>query len=70
MPQIRPAQESEYPLVRGFYYALIDAMENAEFKPGWEKDVYPAPEFLTDSIRNGEVISALTSQLPARLHPK
>ena len=55
MLQIRPAQESEYPLVRGFYHALIDAMENAEFKPGWEKDVYPAPEFLMDSIRNGEL---------------
>lgn len=25
-------------------------MENAEFKPGWEKDVYPTQDFLKKSI--------------------
>lgn len=62
MLQIRLAQESEYPLVRGFYHALIDAMKNAEFKPGWEKDVYPAPEFLMKSIRNGELYIGFTGE--------
>ena len=55
MLEIRPANQKEYPAVRVFYHDLIDAMENAEFSPGWKKDVYPAPEFLFESIRNGEL---------------
>ena len=55
MLTIRPATENEYPAVREFYHSLIDAMENAEFSPGWKKDVYPAPEFLSDSIKHDEL---------------
>lgn len=55
MFEIRTANENEYPAVREFYHSLIDAMEYAEFRPGWEKDVYPTPDFLLDSIRNGEL---------------
>lgn len=55
MLEIRLAKENEYPLVRKFYYSLIDAMENAEFAPGWKKDIYPEPEFLINSIRNSEL---------------
>ena len=55
MLEIRPATETEYPAVKGFYDSLIDEMENAEFGPGWKKDIYPAPEFLIDSIRRGEL---------------
>lgn len=55
MFQIRAAQAADYERVREFYYALTDAMENAEFKPGWEKDVYPTQAFLQTSIENGEL---------------
>lgn len=55
MLEIRLARENEYSAVRGFYHSLIDAMEHAEFRPGWEKDVYPAPEFLAESIRDDEL---------------
>ena len=55
MLEIRPASESEYGTVRAFYHALIDALEHAEFSPGWEKDIYPTPLFLMESIRNGEL---------------
>lgn len=55
MLQIRAAQTTDYERVRDFYYALTDAMENAEFKPGWEKDVYPTQAFLRESIENGEL---------------
>ena len=55
MLEIRPANENEYPAVRKFYHSLIDEMENAQFGPGWKKDIYPAPEFLLESIRKGEL---------------
>ena len=52
---IRPAAAADYPAVRDFYYALTDEMADASYRPGWEKDVYPAQEFLKDSIRRGEL---------------
>jgi ribosomal protein S18 acetylase RimI-like enzyme len=52
---LKCANEKEYPAIRDFYYALTDEMEDAEFKPGWEKDVYPTQEFLKESIRNKEL---------------
>lgn len=52
---IRPAETADYSRVRDFYYDLTDAMADAEFKPGWEKDVYPTQEFLQTSIQNGEL---------------
>lgn len=55
MLQIRTAHPVDYADVRDFYYALTDAMEHAEFKPGWEKDVYPTQDFLHSSIENAEL---------------
>lgn len=55
MVTIRAADMADYPCVRDFYYDLIDRMEDAEFKPGWERDIYPTQEFLIQSIRNGEL---------------
>ena len=39
MLQIRTADNSDYSDVRDFYYSLIDAMADAEYKPGWQKAV-------------------------------
>ena len=55
MLQIRAAAQNDYGNVRDFYYALIDAMKDADFKPGWEKDIYPTQEFLIRSIKNKEL---------------
>lgn len=55
MLQIRAADSSDYSNVRDFYYSLIDAMEDAEYKPGWEKDIYPTQAFLIRSIENNEL---------------
>ena len=55
MLEIRPATETEYPAVKEFYDSLIEEMENAEFAPGWKRDIYPAPDFLIDSIQNDEL---------------
>ena len=53
--KIRLVNKNEYTMVRDFYYALIDAMENAKYKPGWQKDIYPTQQFLIDSIERHEL---------------
>ena len=60
--EIRKAADNEYELVRSFYHSLIDAMADSPFYIGWEKDVYPAPEYLADSIRNGELYIGLEGE--------
>lgn len=55
MLQIRSAARSDYETVKEFYYSLIDAMADAAYKPGWERDVYPTQAFLQESIANGEL---------------
>lgn len=55
MLQIRTADGRDYSNIRDFYYSLIDAMEDAEYKPGWEKDIYPTQEFLIRSIESNEL---------------
>ena len=47
---IRTASLDEYQNVTDFYYILIDSMQNAEFRPGWKKYVYPTKQFIYDSI--------------------
>lgn len=53
--QIRKAEIQEYHKVREFYYTLTDAMKDAEYGPGWKKDIYPSQEFLRGSIESGEL---------------
>lgn len=55
MLQIRRASTAEFAAVRDFYYAVIDEMKDAEFKPGWERDVYPSQDFLRASLDKGEL---------------
>ena len=42
--QIRTAEPGDFLRVEEFYSSLIDEMQNAEFKPGWEK-VYTSMGF-------------------------
>lgn len=53
--RIRQAASGENDRVIDFYYDLIDAMEGAEFHPGWEKELYPTREFLTQAVHLGEL---------------
>lgn len=52
---IRLAEKNEYDKVRSFYHSLIDAMQNAQYNPQWEKEVYPSDEYLQDSINKKEL---------------
>lgn len=57
------AVPEQYEEVRSFYHSLIDAMADSTVYVGWQKDIYPAPEFLADSIRNGELYFVLEDGL-------
>ena len=53
--KITRAEKRQNEDVRGFYHSLIDGMENSQYDIGWKKDIYPAQEFLRESIANGEL---------------
>ena len=53
--EIRIAKENEYELVKAFYYSLIDALQDAEYTPGWKKGIYPSDDYLMDSICQNEL---------------
>lgn len=52
---IRAAEASEYNNIRSFYHNVIDRMQDAQYKPAWEKGVYPSDSYLKESIGNGEL---------------
>lgn len=61
--QIRRAGTAEFDAVRACYYAVMDEMKDAEFKPGWKRDVYLPQEFLRASLDRGELCAGDDRQL-------
>ena len=55
------ASPNEFDRIRGFYWALIDAMAADNDKIGWKKGIYPTDEFLRDSLERGTLYT-LTHQ--------
>lgn len=53
--EIIKASEQQFPAVRAFYHAMIDELKGTPYDLGWKKDIYPAPDFLMNSLRNGEL---------------
>ena len=53
--EIRRAEKEEFEAVRAFYYDATDAMQETEYKPGWQKDIYPEMAFLSASVERGEL---------------
>ena len=58
---IKKADLNHFEAVVDFYYNLIDSMRNSEFRPLWEKDVYPTRQFINDSIKNNELFIAINN---------
>jgi len=56
--KIIKAESDQFQDVRQFYFDVIDGIGDAGDSVGWKKDIYPAPEFLKDSIGNGELYIA------------
>ena len=59
---IRRAEMKDYETVRQFYYDVIDGFQTYEFKPMWEKDIYPSREQLKTSIGLGEYYMGLLGE--------
>ena len=55
---IKIALADQYQDVRRFYHGVIDGIAKMPYGAGWIKDVYPSPEFLHESINNGEMFIA------------
>lgn len=55
MLEIMIAEENEYGMVKAFYHSLIDAMQDSEYRLGWEKGVYPSNDYLKASICRKEL---------------
>ncbi len=53
--EIVKAAPADFDEVRSFYHALIDAVQGRAHTVGWQKDVYPAPDFLRASLAAGEL---------------
>lgn len=51
----KKAQESDFRIIRDFYWELIDEMEAENDKIGWKKGTYPTDSFLKQSLSNGEL---------------
>lgn len=56
---IRPAKEQEFDAVRYFYHSLIDAMKDAQYRPGWKKGVYPSDAGLRKALAAAELFIGL-----------
>ncbi|MCL2508964.1 MAG: GNAT family N-acetyltransferase [Oscillospiraceae bacterium] len=56
---IKTAGLSDFDSVIAFYHDLIDSMQDAEYRPKWEKDVYPSRQFIYDSIARNELIATV-----------
>ena len=52
---IRIGNIDELGKVKDFYDSLIEEMQEAEYKPGWKKDIYPTMEMLREALEKGEL---------------
>ena len=52
---IRIGKIEELGKVKDFYDSLIEKMQEAEYKPGWKKDIYPTREMLREALEKGEL---------------
>lgn len=55
MRQIELADEQEFTVVQGFYWKLIDEMQGSPYLPGWTKGIYPADDYLMQSLKKQEL---------------
>ena len=68
MLEIRSAKDAEYEAVRAFYHSLIDDMQDSPYLPGWEKDIYPANDYLRDCLTRSELyIGEIKNEIAAAM---
>ena len=54
---VKTASFNQLQAVKEFYYEVIDAVGGADDSVAWKKDIYPAPDFLLESICCGELFA-------------
>ena len=59
---IRKAEPFEFIAVRNFYWDMIDMMQQSEYKPDWQKNVYPSDKYLEEAVKNGEMFIGIEGQ--------
>lgn len=52
---LRRAETAELEKVCGFYFNLIDKMQDKSTVIGWKKGIYPSDGYLSESIEKGEL---------------
>ncbi len=50
---IKNAKTEDFERVYQFYLDVIEDMQTAEYRPGWQKDVYPTSDSIRGAIENG-----------------
>lgn len=55
MLNLRIARMDELDCVCTFFDEVIDALEGAQYSPGWEKDIYPDRAMLEGFVQRGEM---------------
>lgn len=53
--KLRLAKENEFKDVQSLYWKIIELMDDAEYKPGWKKGIYPTDEFIHTALTNQEL---------------
>ena len=56
---IKKADVEQFQHVMQFYHSVIDGISGSQKSVGWIKDIYPAPDYLRESIDHGELYVAL-----------
>ena len=68
MLRIRAARAGEFDAVRAFYHSLIDDMQDSPYLPGWEKDIYPANDYLRNCLARSELyIGEIKNEITAAM---
>lgn len=52
---LQKASPADFSRIRAFYWDLIDEMQAEKDKIGWKKGIYPADDFLKESLAKGEL---------------
>ena len=53
----RQGSKEEFFSIRSFYWKLIDDMREESERIGWKKGIYPADDYLRESLKRGELFT-------------
>lgn len=51
--KIHNARREDFDRIYDFYLTVIEEMQNAEYRPGWQKGVYPAEDYVLEAVEQG-----------------